>query len=178
MTYDIDSYINKIKEEKDIFSKAKYISHLLKGQSIKLIDLSKKLGIKPAYICHLNRLNKLPDLIIDSYYSKTLGISQLFLISRVGDRQKMIALYEEILKNNYTIRQTEERIREYLYDIKTKGHYIKPKEKEELINKFKEKYPDTKLVITQTRIKGKIIIETKGDLQKTSKVIKEIINKL
>jgi len=47
-----------------------------------------------------------------------------------------------------------------------------------LIKKFKEKFSRVDIKIIQTRVKGKIIIEIKGNLGKTTKTIKELIKKL
>ena len=90
----------------------------------------------------------------------------------------MLDAFEEILKQSLTVIATEELVREYLYGIKTKGSHLRQKTKEEMIKKFSEKYPDAKIKITQTRVMGKIIIEIKGDLTKTSKAISEITNQL
>ena len=178
MTQEIDNLITNIKKETDIFAKAKLIDNLLKEKNFKIIDLAKELSITSSYICHLLRLNKLPEIIVDSYYSKSINISHLFILSRINNQEKMIGAFEEILKKSLTVSQTEELIREYLYGIKTKGSHLRLKAKEEMIKKFLEKYPDAKIKIVQTRVKGKIIIEIKGDLSKTSKAISNITNQL
>lgn len=178
MTQEIDDLIAGIKEEKDIFSKASQIADILKEKNLRIIELAKKLNLTSSYICHLLRLNKLPDIIVDSYYSKSINISHLFILSRINNQEKMLQAFEEILKKSLTVIQTEELVREYLYSIKTKGSHLRLKIKEEMIKKFLEKYPGAKIKIVQTRVKGKIIIEIKGDLIKTSKAISDITNQL
>jgi len=178
MNQEIADLITSIKEETDVFSKASEIANLLKEKNLKIIDLAKELGLTSSYICHLLRLNKLPEIIIDSYYSKSINISHLFILSRINNKEKMLDAFEEILKKSLTVIQTEELVREYLYGIKTKGNHLRIKVKEEMTKNFLEKYPETKIKIIQTRVKGKIIIEIKGDLTKTSKAIINIINQL
>jgi len=178
MSQEIDDLIISIKEEKDVFSKANQIANVLKEKNLKIIDLAKKLDITSSYICHLLRLNKLPDIIVDSYYSKSINISHLFILSRINNQEKMLAAFEEILKKSLTVIATEELVREYLYGIKTKGNHLRLKAKEEMVKKFLEKHPEAKIKIIQTRIKGKIIIEIKGDLTKTSKAISDITSQL
>ena len=178
MSQEIDDLITSIKEEPDIFSKASQIANILKEKKLKIIVLSKELNLTSSYICHLLRLNKLPEIIIDSYYSKSINISHLFILSRINNQQKMLAAFEEILKRSLTVIQTEELVREYLYGIKTKGNHLRIKVKEEMIKKILEKYPEMKIKIVQTRVKGKVIIETKGNLTKTSKAISDIVNQL
>ena len=90
----------------------------------------------------------------------------------------MIELYEKILGENFTVKQTENEVRNYLYQVKSIGKYIKREDIEKLTKKIKEKYPDLDVEIIQTRIKGKIILEVKGDLETTSKTIKHVLEKL
>ena len=59
MTQEID----KIKKESDIFFKAKLIASFLKEKNFRIIDLAKELQLTSSYICHLLRLNKLPEII-------------------------------------------------------------------------------------------------------------------
>lgn len=174
----MDEAIGRIKNESDVFSKAKLIRHLLKEKNVKVADLAGKLSMTSSYLCHINRLNKLPDIVIDGYYSHLINISHLFLISRVNDEKKLIEIYEKVLSDNLTVKQTEDLIREVVYEVKNKGNYIKPKDKSELIKKIKDKIPDSGVLITQTRTRGKIFFEIKGSLEKSSKLIKEIVNKL
>jgi len=90
----------------------------------------------------------------------------------------MIQLYEKILGENYTVRQTEEAVREYLYEVKSTGKYVNQEYIEKLTKKIQEKYPELEIKIIQTRIKGKVILEIKGDLEKSSKILKLILEKL
>ena len=174
----MDDIIEKIKKETDVFSKAKLIRYLLREKNIKVIELAKKLSLTSSYVCHLNRLNNLSEIIVDGYYSKLIGISHLFLLSRVSDQKKMFLVYENILSNDLTIRQTEELIREIIYEVKTKGSFLKPQDKTGLIETVAKKYPDLKVNISQTRTKARINLEIKGSLDRTTKLTKEIINKL
>ena len=90
----------------------------------------------------------------------------------------MVELYEKILGENFTVEQTENEVRNYLYQVKSIGKYIKKEDVEKLTGKIKEKYPEIDIKIVQTRIKGKIIFEIKGDLEKSSINIKQVIEKL
>ena len=83
-----------------------------------------------------------------------------------------------ILGENYTVKQTEVAVREYLYQIKSVGKYINKESTEKLTQKIREKYPELNIQIIQTRIKGKVILEVKGDLEKSSKILKQILEKL
>lgn len=178
MNNDVDKIIQQINQEKDIINKAKYLSFLVKDKQQRIIDLSKRLKLKSSYLCHLLRLNKLLPTIVDGYYSNLISISHLFVISRVKDKKKMLEVYEKILAKNLTVAQTEELVREINYNTKTKGKYLSPEEKLRYIDKFRSMWQNFKLKIIQTQIKGKIIFEKRGNLEETTAVLKEILEKL
>ncbi|VVA44414.1 ParB-like protein partition protein [Candidatus Roizmanbacteria bacterium] len=175
MVQDITSLINQIKSENDIFQKYRRIDYLIREKKLRIIDLASKIGYKSSYICHLLRLKKIPDVVIDGYYSKSISSSHIYVLSRLSDSKQMINLYEKILVENYTVKQTESAVREVLYQVKSIGKYINKENTEKLTEKIKEKYPELNIQIIQTRIKGKVILEVKGDLEKSTKVIKSIL---
>lgn len=176
MIQDITPLLKQIKEGNDIFEKSRLLEYLIKEKNLRVIDLSNKMGYKSSYICHLLRLKKIPDVVIDGYYSKSISSSHIFILSRLNDKKQMIELYEKILGENFTIKQTENEVRNYLYQVKSIGKYIKREDTEKLIKKVKEKYPEINIEIIQTRIKGKVVLEIKGDLEKTSKIIRQVIS--
>ncbi len=178
MIQDLSSIVNQIKAEKDIFQKYRLIEYLMKEKNLRVTDVSKKIGYKPSYICHLIRLKKVPDVVVDGYYSKSISSSHIYVLSRLNDVKQMIELYEKILSENFTVRQTEMAVREYLYQVKSIGKYINKENVMKLTKKIKEKYPETNVQVIQTRIKGRVIIEIKGNLEVSSKAIKHLLEKL
>lgn len=178
MIQDLTSILNQVKIETDIFQKSRLIEYIMKENKLRVIDISKKIGFKPSYICHLLRLKKITEVIVDGYYSKSISSSHIYVISRLNEKKQMIELYENILKENYTVKQTEESVRNYLYQVKSIGKYINKESSEKLIKKIKEKFPELTVEIIQTRIKGKVILEIKGDLVTSSKTLKQVLEKL
>ena len=178
MIQDITPLLKQIREDRDIFQKSRLLEYLIREKNLRVIDLAEKTGYKSSYICHLLRLKKIPEVVVDGYYSKSISSSHIFILSRLNDKKQMIELYEKILGENYTVKQTESEVRNYLYQVKSIGKYISKEEFEKFKNKIKERYPDIDIEIIQTRIKGKIILEIKGDLEKSSRNIKQVIEKL
>ena len=175
---EIVQIFSQIKEEKDVFVKARLIEDLIKKKQIRIVDIAKQINIKPSYICHLLRLNRLPTMVIDGYYSKLISLSHLFVISRIKDRDKIVYLYEKILAENLTVASTEEKVRQIIYQIETKGTRLEKEELTKIINKLKHKWSISNFKLIQTRIRSKLIIEIKGDLEETSYKIKNILDKL
>ncbi len=168
-----DKLVEQIKNETDIFNKAKLIEFIIKQKKERIVDLAKKLSMKPSYICHILRLNRLPDLVIDGYYARNISLSHLFVVSRLKNKDEIIKLYEKLLSKPMTVLQTEEIVRENLYGTKTKGEYIQKDE----IKRFEDfiKRDNIKVKIIQTRIKSKCIIEIKGNLEKTSELLRKLM---
>ena len=81
-------------------------------------------------------LKKIPDVVVDGYYSKSISSSHIYVLSRLNDKKQMIDLYEKILGENYTVKQTEMAVREYLYQVKSVGKYINKESTEKLTQKL------------------------------------------
>ncbi len=175
---DPDIVIQQIKQEQDIFSKAKLLHNLVYDKQIRIVDLAKKLSINPSYVCHILRLFNLPDIIVDGYYSKLITLSHLFVISRIKNKDTLIEVYEKILTNNLTVAQTETLVRERLYQVQSGGKKISSEEIASLLDGVKTLDHDLNLKIIQTRIRGKIIFEIKGNPEKTTLIIQSILKKI
>jgi len=169
-----EKYIEQFKKETDIFLKAKLLIFLKKEKNWRVIDLARKLNMKSSYICHLIRLNKLPEIVVDGYYNKIISKSHLFVLSRLNSEEDIIKVYELILEKNLNILQTEDVVRQILYKTKNEGQYLSSDERSQLIKKIELLGENVKVKIIQTRIKSKLIIEIKGSLKKTTSILKKI----
>ncbi|MDO8611000.1 MAG: hypothetical protein Q7R95_10770 [bacterium] len=178
MNEDTGKYIEQLLEETDFFSKAKFIDFLIKKKGLRIVDISEIIQKQPSYVCHILRLNRVPELIMDGYYSNLISLSQLFIISRIKDDQKMIHAYEKILTDNLTVLQTEAYVREILYNVKTNSSVLKKDEENKFIKDIECNNPGIKINIIQTRIRGKIEIEVKGSLTESSKKLTILLKKL
>lgn len=177
MDQEIDSVFTQIKDSQDYFQKAKLILFLKRDRGLRVNEIGKKIGLKPSYISHILRLNHLPELVKDGYYSKLISVSHLFIISRLKTDKQMIDVYEKILGDNLSTQQTESMIREILYQLKDRGEYLSQEERSE----FSKNYNGNDAIrtqIIQSRLKGKLIIEIKGNLEKTSEELRKIMNLL
>src|SRR5512144_1073630 len=123
MEEEVARVVEQIKKESNFITKAKLLRYLTVDKGVKIKDASVMIGMKQAYICHILRLNKLNDLIIDGYYSQMISISHLFIISRLHSEADMVSAYERVLSGSYTVSQTEELVREILYKTKTVGEH-------------------------------------------------------
>ena len=176
MDDDVIEIVNQILETEDFFKKAKLIQYLQSEKKIRTKHISEALSIKPAYLCHITRLNKLPEIVIDGYYAKLISLSHLFIIARLKEQEHMINVYEKALTKNLTVLDTEELVREYLYQIKSDGEYISAQDLGSIIEQIKQKHKNIFIKVVQTRIKAKVVIEVKGNLKKTSQTLKNVLD--
>lgn len=166
----------KIEEEKDPVAKARLINFLTKEKNIKLKEIAQALGTTSSYLCHLLRLLRLPEIVIDGYYTKTVSLTHLFVISRLKDQKEVVGAYEQCLRRNLTVYQLEEYIREKLYGIKTADQRVEERTKSDITQKFKRLDKDLNVTITQTRIQAKVIFKTKGNFKKTGEFLNKLAN--
>ncbi len=170
----IDELFEKIKKETDPFSKAKYIKYLIREKNLKIKEIAEKLNLTSSYICHINRLNNLPEVVIDGYYSKVISLSHLFIISRLKEKDKIINLYEKVLSNNLTIIDTENELRNLIYSIKTDGDRLSNEEILKIKKYINKLIPQGKINIIQTKSRLKIEINVIDNLKNTSLILKKI----
>lgn len=178
MNVDLRSYVDQIKTEGDIFLRAKLLHDLVYIKNIRIVEVARELGKTPSYICHLLRLADLPDSIVDGYYNKLISLSHLFILSRIKDKKKLLEIYEQILTGNYTVARTDELVREILFDIKSKGQRLSKVELQGFIDGIKKHNNDLDIKIVQTRIKGKAVLEIKGNLEETTALLKRLLTRL
>jgi len=161
MEQDVVEYIEQIKNEPDYFGKTKLIHFLVHQKNIKVKDLAAALGLKPSYLCHIMRLNKLSEIVMDGYYSKLISMSHLFVISLLKTPTDVMDIYEQVLRDSLTVLQTEELVRGRLHGVTSEGEYIQEIKINQLKTKVKEKF-NADIKATQTRTKTKLLIEWKG----------------
>jgi hypothetical protein len=178
MTNEPAHIIEQIKNELDIFKKAHLIESLKREKEMRIKEIANKLGMKSSNVCHFLRLNKLPSIVVDGYYGKFISKSHLFIIARLPNQDKMLQIYETVLAKDLTAAETEEMIREELYQIKSEGEYLRKGEIAEFERKMKLKNKKIYTKVIQSRTHGKLIIEVKGNLFTTTTILKGLMDEL
>ncbi len=88
---------------------------------------------------------------------------------------KMDTVYQEILSKSLTSAQTEDLIRLNNFDIISEPGKVSPTELEALIHEVKHKLSGVDIKVVQTRIKGKIVLELKGNNKQTADFLREVL---
>lgn len=170
--------ILEIKSETDVFKKIRLIEFLRQDSGLRLVEIAKMLDIKPSYLSNLMRLTSLPEIIIDSYYSNTLSLSHLIILSRLKSENEQIYLFERCLELNLSVHQLEEEVRIKLHGMYLSKNYLSEGEKAKIEEKIKKIDSSIKVKIIQSRIKSKLIITVEKDLDSFAKFIKKLTNHL
>lgn len=173
MRVNVEEVLQKIHEEQDPIVQCELIDRAV-NVGIRVIQIAHELDISSSYVSHLRRLKKLPEVIIDGYYDKTVSLSHLFILARLSDPQEMIKLYETVLTQNLSANQAERKVFELQSGKKIVGKKL-PKEwfaafEKELIRL----HPLLTASTAQTRRSGQILITFKGNLEQTSAIFEKI----
>lgn len=159
-------------------------------------EVAKRVGKSAPAVSNTIRLLSLPDAIKDALVAGVITEGHVRPLISVGDPKLMLDLFKKILRENSTVRQTEEMTRKAKAVVEKKEPrtivdkmYIA--EQEELANRLKEKLKqkygtegivDYKVKIEQTRILARILLEVKADEVKTMPIVdnvcKTILNNL
>lgn len=167
--------IHQLIEESDYFKKAQLVDVLRRQECLSVKEIAGQIDKHPSYVSHLNRLLRLPPIVIDGYYSGQVALSHLVILSRLKDPEKMENVYTEILSKGFTSQQTEELIRMQNFDITSEPEKVPPSELHTLVEEVKEKLQGTDVKVVQTRIKGKITLELKGNSKQTTEFLRQVL---
>lgn len=146
-------------------------------------EVAKRVGKSVPAVSNTIRLLSLPDAIKDALVAGVISEGHVRPLISLGDTALMLALFKRILKENSTVRQTEEMSRQAKGEIE-KHEPRKKKDKlyipelDEMSKKLQETYALSKVAMTQSRSLARIVIEVKGDLAETTPKIKDLVTLL
>ena len=169
--------IYQLTTEHDIFKKARVVDVLRTEYDLRLPEIASHIHKHPSYISHVHRLLRLPQLVVDGYYSKQISATHLMILSRLQTTAEIEEAYEEVLTNNLTSTQTELVVRRMKYDVESDSKHISPDELKKTEILLQDKLQG-KVRILQSQVRSKIVIEQRGPASQTSAFIREIVKKL
>lgn len=177
MRVNVEEILKTIHEQSDPIVQAELIDKAVNA-GIRVVQIANELDMSSSYVSHLRRLKKLPLLIINGYYDKTISLSHLFILSRLTTQEEMAQVYEEILTQNLSASQTERRVFELTSGKRILGKKLSPEWFVQLEKKIESIAPSITVETIQTRRKGEIVISFTGSLEQTSIVFEKIKNHL
>lgn len=146
-------------------------------------EVARKVGKSAPTVSNTIRLLSLPDAIKDALVAGVITEGHVRPLISLGDSKLMLELFKKILKENSTVRQTEEMARQAKGSIesrepKNKVHKLWVPELDEMAKNLEQNLSFNKVAISQSRTQAKISIVIKGDVDVTGPKVKEIYDLL
>ncbi len=178
MKPDVENIYQNIRTESDPIEKSKLLTILHSDKEITITSIAQELGYTIAHVSNLLRLSRLPDLILDGYYSGLVQYTHLLLLSRLKSQKDMIEAYELTLQQSFTTAMLEDYIREKLHNIETFPDKVDSQTKDAIRNFFSTLDPSAKIKLVQTRLRTKITITYEGNTKKTTSILEKLCSQL
>lgn len=143
-------------------------------------EVAKRVGKSVPTVSNTIRLLSLPDAIKDALVAGVISEGHVRPLISLGDTALMLSLFKRILKENSTVRETEEIARQAKGEIEKKEprtHKTKlyVPELDEMAGKLKQEFGLSKVSMQQSRSMARIVIEVKGDLEETTPKVKDLV---
>jgi hypothetical protein len=174
----VQTLFESFANEPDHLRQAYILQQLRRDEEVPVKEIAVRIKKHQTYVSHLLRVVKLPEIVLDGYYSKQISFAHLIILSRLDDSEQIAQAYETVLAKSFSTAQTEVLIRQLKYQTNTVGNLLSVKECEKLVARAKRFYPEATFHIFQSQIRGKILIEVKGNAGHSSVLIQNIMNSL
>ncbi|MBO1004164.1 nucleoid occlusion protein [Pseudogracilibacillus auburnensis] len=116
------------REELSVIEEAKAYAQLIKMHSLTQEALAQRLGKSQSTIANRIRLLMLPDVIQQALIVKEITERHARALMKLKDEKLQIDFYNKIIEKQLNVRETDELIKDFLSDGKTKKK-IRPKSK-------------------------------------------------
>lgn len=146
-------------------------------------EVAKRVGKSAPAVSNTIRLLSLPDAIKDALVAGVITEGHVRPLISLGDPKLMLDLFKKILRENSTVRQTEELARQVKGEVqqkepRTSKDKLWVPELDEMAKNIEEKRKVDKVNIFQSRSLARLVIVVRGDVDQTTPKIKELVESL
>lgn len=146
-------------------------------------EVARKVGKSAPTVSNTIRLLSLPDAIKDALVAGVITEGHVRPLISLGDPALMLDLFKKILRENSTVRQTEDLARQAKGTIeKHEPRSAKDKlyipELDEMAKNLKSQYNFAKADISQSGKKTRVILEMNGTPEETTPLLKQVVERL
>lgn len=146
-------------------------------------EVARRVGKSAPAVSNTIRLLSLPDAIKDALVAGVITEGHVRPLISLEDPKLMLELFKKILRENSTVRQTEELARQIKSEVQKKEPRAKSDrlwvpEQDEMAKELKQKLSLDKASIYQSRSLARVVLIIKGDVEQTTPKIKEIYKTL
>jgi len=176
---------NVQREDLNPIEKALAYRRLIDEFGLGTTEVAKRVGKSVPAVSNTIRLLSLPDAIKDALVAGVITEGHVRPLLSLGEQKLMLDVFKKILRDNYTVRQTEELARRVKGDIQKKEpssdkDQLWVPEQDQMAKEIEEKHTVDKVAIFQSSKLARITIVVKGDPETTTgklKLIHEILTR-
>jgi ParB family chromosome partitioning protein len=170
---------NVQREDLNPIERAQAYKRLIDEFGLGTNEVARKVGKSAPTISNTIRLLSLPDAIKDALVAGVITEGHVRPLISLGDPKLMLELFKRILKENSTVRETEELARQAKGEIqqkepRSKIHKLWVPELDEMAKNLEQKLSFNRVSISQSRTQAKLSIIIKGDVDITGPKLKEV----
>ncbi len=140
-------------------------------------EVAKRVGKSAPTVSNTIRLLSLPDAIKDALVAGVITEGHVRPLISLGDPKLMLELFKRILRDNCTVRQTEELARKIKGDVQQKENKGKDQlwvpEQDSMALQIQERHHVDEVKIFQSSKLARITIVVKGDVEATTQKLKQ-----
>lgn len=171
---------NVQREDLNPIERAQAYKRLIDEFGLGTNEVARKVGKSAPTVSNTIRLLSLPDAIKDALVAGVITEGHVRPLISVGDQKLMLELFKKILKENSTVRETEDMARQVKGEVEQRAPKKTDKlwvpELDEMAKNVKDKVGVDKVTIFQSRSKARIVIEQNGDVEITGPKVQQIVN--
>lgn len=170
---------NVQREDLNPIEKALAYRRLIDEFGLGTTEVAKRVGKSVPAVSNTIRLLSLPDAIKDALVAGVITEGHVRPLLSLGDHKLMLDVFKTILRDNYTVRQTEELARKVKGDVQKKEpSAVKDQlwvpEQDQMAKEIQEKHTVDKVDIFQSSKLARITIVMKGNPEMTTEKLKLI----
>ena len=142
-------------------------------------EVAKRVGKSAPAVSNTIRLLILPDAIKDALVAGVMTEGHVRPLVSIGDQKLMLELFKKILRENSTVRQTEDMARRAKSEVekrepRTTHDRLWVPELDEMGKELEKRHGFSKVAMYQSRSLARIVIAIGGDIDETTPKVKEI----
>lgn len=170
---------NVQREDLNPIERALAYKRLIDEFGLETNEVAKRVGKSAPAVSNTIRLLSLPDAIKDALVAGVISEGHVRPLISLGDPKLMLDLFKRILRDNSTVRQTEELARKAKGEIqkkesRTEQDRLWVPELDDMAKQIQEKHSATNVTFFQSRSLARVTIVVRGDPESTSQKVKQI----
>ncbi len=170
---------NVQREDLNPIEKALAYKRLIDEFGLGTNEVAKRVGKSAPTVSNTIRLLSLPDAIKDALVAGVISEGHVRPLISLGDPKLMLELFKKILKENSTVRQTEEMARQIKSEVqkketRTENDKLWIPELDEMAKDLQKKHGFDTVNVFQSRSQARVTFVIRGDIEATTPKIKLI----